>query len=652
MCGFAGYISCGKQFVVDSEMLEKIHTTIAHRGPDGHGVWVSEKHKAAFVYRRLSIIDLSEAGSQPMFDAQKTTVIMFNGEIYNYKKLRAELEGYGYRFSSQTDTEVFLYAFKHWGIACLDKLEGMFAAVLGNLITDEWYCVRDRIGIKPFYFSLAGDYFSFASEIKALWHLPWLNKKLNHQALYHYLTFLVTPAPYTLYQGVYKLPAGMYIKMDATKEVSFHEWYNPLVPAITYAQKDLADEQFCIAQIRTLLTDAVQKRMIADVPFGVFLSGGIDSSLITALMSQFTDRVKTFNVSFSDGPEYSEVAWARKVSKLFNTEHHEITISEKEAFEFFQKMVYHQDEPLADSVCIPLYYVSKLLRDSGVTVVQVGEGSDELYCGYQSYAQYLDVHQRYYQPTVGLPQPLKKAGAWVAAQLFPHKHNRLGFVNQWASGQHLFWSGATAFTEGWKQQLLSPDTALGIDDPVIRKIYPELQQASDSYAIIDFHLKKFYEKKPQGDFLQSMTYLEFKQRLPELLLMRVDKMTMATSVEGRVPFLDHAHVEFAFQVSTQLKYKDGITKYILKKACEGILPHEVIYRKKIGFAAPTTRWFKQGAYFKSYFGDLLATKKQSLESVFEKKAIDTMLAATQSSSADYATQFWVLQNVLAMEVLE
>ncbi len=651
MCGFAGYISCGKQFAVDSEILEKMHTTIAHRGPDGHGIWVSEKHKAAFVYRRLSIIDLSDAGSQPMFDAQKTTIIMFNGEIYNYKKLRAELEGYGYKFNSQTDTEVFLYAFKHWGIACLDKLEGMFAAVLGNLITDEWYCVRDHIGIKPFYFSLEGGYLSFASEIKALWNLPWLNKKLNHQALYHYLTFLVTPAPYTLYQGIYKLPAGMYMKMDATKEVTFHEWYNPLVPAITYSEKDMADEQFCIGKIRTLLTDSVQKQMIADVPFGVFLSGGIDSSLITALMSQFTDRVKTFNVSFSDGPEYSEVAWARKVSKLFNTEHYEITISEKEAFEFFQKMVYHQDEPLADSVCIPLYYVSKLLRDSGVTVVQVGEGSDELYCGYQSYAQYLDVHRRYYQPTVGLPQPLKKAGAWAAAQLFPYKKNQQFIIDRWASGQHLFWGEAIAFSDDWKRQLLFSGEKK-TDDEVIRKIYPELQQASDSYAIIDYHLKKFYEKNPQGDFLQSMTYLEFKQRLPELLLMRVDKMTMATSVEGRVPFLDHAHVEFAFQVSTALKYKDGITKYILKKACEGILPNDVIYRKKVGFGTPAAHWFKQGSYFKSYFSDLVSTKEQTLKQLFKGNEIEKIVKNNALSHGNYSPQLWALQNLLATGVLE
>lgn len=651
MCGLAGYLSCSNQFTADAKVLEAMHTTLEHRGPDGHGIWVSEKHRAALVYRRLSIIDLSTAGSQPMFDAHKTVVICFNGEIYNYKKLRVQLESYGHVFHSQTDTEVFLYAFKQWGIACLDRLEGMFAATLGDLVKDEWYLVRDRIGVKPLYFSLEGGYLSFASEIKALWHLPWIKRSLNHQALYHYLTFLVTPAPYTLYKGIYKLPAAMYMKVDASKNITFHEWYNLLTPGVSYSQKQLSDEQFCVQEIRSLLGDAVKKRMISDVPFGVFLSGGIDSSLITALMSRETDKVKTFNVSFSDGPEFSEVAWARKVSKLFNTEHHEITISEKEAFGFFEKMVYHQDEPIADSVCIPLYYVSKLLRDSGVTVVQVGEGSDELYCGYQTYGNYIDTYNRYYRPSSYLPQSLKKAGVWMAAQLFPDKKYRLSVLDQWASGQHLFWSGAIAFSESMKQEVLGAQRDAG-HDPVIEKMYPGMSQAYDSYAIVDYHLQQLYCIKPQADFLQSMIYLEFKQRLAELLLMRVDKMTMATSVEGRVPFLDHKHVEFAFQVPTSLKYKNGMTKYILKKACEGILPEDVIYRKKIGFAAPTTRWFKQGAYFKIYFADLLHQKRQTLESIFDKKEIEKMMQATQSPNYDYATQLWVLQNVLATQVLE
>lgn len=650
MCGLAGYIkTTATTLSADPEKITALHKSIEHRGPDGFGTWVSQQHGVVLVHRRLSIIDLTDAGQQPMFDNDRQVTVVFNGEIYNYRTLRTELEALGYRFVSQTDTEVLVYAFKAWGIECIHRLEGMFALVFGDLRNNEWYCVRDRIGVKPFYFSVDGGYFSFASEIKALWKLDWLQPKLNYRGLYHYLTYLVTPAPLTLYEGIYKLPAGHYIKLDVHKQVTFHEWYNPLYPSTVYDQKDLYNEAFCVEKIRLLLSDSIQKRMMSDVPFGVFLSGGIDSSLNVALMSRFTDQVKTFNVAFSDGPEYAEVEWARKVAKAFNTDHHEIMISEKEAFAFFQKMVYYQDEPLADCVCVPLYYVSKLLKDSGITVVQVGEGSDELYCGYQNYANYLEVYKKYYQPARFIPQVVKKSGSWLAAQLFPTKKYHLALLQQWASEKHLFWSGALAFSEEWKQNLLTPWSE-STYDPLLEKLYPGIDQQYDSYAIVDYHLQQLYKHKPDADFLTSMIYLEFKQRLPELLLMRVDKMAMATAVEGRVPFLDHKHVEFALQVPTALKYRDKTTKYILKKAAEGILPHDVIYRKKMGFAAPISRWFTSGDYFKPYFEQLLHDKKEVLEPFFNVKEINQLQKATQDKTTDYSVHLWVLQNVLATQV--
>ncbi len=651
MCGFAGYIkTTSKEFLIDEKLFHSLHTRISHRGPDAYKVWFDKDLEIALIHRRLSIVDLSDAGIQPMFDKQQSVVICFNGEIYNYKALRIELEGLGYQFVSKSDTEVFLYAFKQWGIACLDKLEGMFSGLLGNLKTEEWYLFRDRMGIKPLYFSLKGGYISFASEIKSLVELPWITKKLNERAMYHYLTYMVTPAPLTLYEGIYKLPAAHYIKIDPYKNVTFHEWYSFLKPSIVYDKKDLNNEEFCIATIRTLLKEAVQKRMIADVPFGVFLSGGIDSSLNVALMSEFTDKVKTFNVSFSDGQEYSEIAWARKVSKIYNTEHYEITISEKEAFQFFEKMVDYQDEPLADCVCIPLYYVSKLLKDSGVTVVQVGEGSDELYCGYQNYVNYVDAYKKYYQPARYIPQSVKQAGVWLAAQIFPSKTYHRSLLEQWASGRHLFWSGAMAFQELQKKTFYTKINQSEYD-PVLEKIYPGFDQSFDSYAVVDYHLKKLYQEDPSADFLKSITYLELKQRLPELLLMRVDKMTMATSVEGRVPFLDHKHVEFALQIPSHLKYKNGQAKYILKKACEGILPHDVIYRKKVGFAAPITRWFKEGVYFKPYFKEIMKKKLNNHSSFLNEFEIETMLSKTELGLVDHSVHLWVTQNLLSHELI-
>lgn len=648
MCGFAGYIATDDSFLCDDTLLKKMHEEIAHRGPDGHGIWTSLKHKVALIHRRLSIIDLSDAGAQPMIDADSSVIISFNGEIYNYKVLKKELQKRGHVFITQTDTEVFLYAFKEWGIACLDKLDGMFAGVLGNLKTNEWYLFRDRMGVKPCYFSEKDGYLSFASEIKALWCLPWIQKKLSTRALYHYLTFMVSPAPLTLYKDIYKLPAGHYAKLDPQKNLTFHEWYNPLNAKKLYLEKEINDEQFCVERIRELLRESVKKRMMSDVPFGVFLSGGVDSSLNVALMSEFTDQVKTFNVSFSDGPEYSEVEWARKVSHQFGTDHHEIVISEKEAFQFYKKMVYHQDEPIADCVCIPLYYVSKLLKDSGTTVVQVGEGSDELFCGYQSYAQYIDTYNRYYKPTQFIPQSIKKTGAWFAGKLFPTKQYHLALLNQWASGQSLFWTGAFALSEKTKQELFLSLKEEG-EDPILKKIYPEMNQKYDSYSIVEYHLQQLYKKQKNPEFLTSMIYSELKQRLPELLLMRVDKMTMATGVEARVPFLDHTFVEFALQIPMHLKYKNGITKYILKKASEGILPNDVIYRKKMGFAAPTARWIKEHNYFGSYFEESL--QKQGGHTNLNLHLLSQFFTDTKKGKQDYSLPLWVVNNVLETGVV-
>jgi asparagine synthase (glutamine-hydrolysing) len=648
MCGMGGYLNLSnKSFACDQQLLEAMQRAMEHRGPDGYGTWISDNKQMGLVHRRLSIVDLSSAGAQPMIDKNKSVIVSYNGEIYNNAELRKELENLGYTYKSRTDTETILYAYQEWGIECIKRFEGMFAIALYDIKKDELYLIRDHIGVKPLYFSLQGGIMSFASEIKVLWTLPWIEKKLNKRGLYHYLTYLVTPAPLTLYKDVYKLPAGFYIKVDAQRNVAYHEWYNPVRPAITYSHQELNDEQFCIERIRTMLRSSIKRQMMSDVPFGVFLSGGIDSSLNVALMSEFVDNVKTFNVSFSDGPEFNEVEWARKVARHFKTDHHEIVISEKEAFEFYNKMVYHQDEPLADCVCIPLYYVAKLLKDSGTTVVQVGEGSDELFCGYSQYARYINLYNNYWRPSQLIPQPMRKAGYLVASRLFADKKNHLGKMKEWVDGKHLFWSGATAFTETWKQQLWQGDYDAE-HDPILEKIYPGIDQSLDSYSIVSYHLDQLKKCDPDADFLKRMIYLEFKQRLPELLLMRVDKMAMATSVEGRVPFLDHNFVEFAFQIPSHLKYKNGVTKYILKKACEGILPDDVIYRKKMGFAAPTSRWYKTGTYFKPYFQKLMA---QKMHAPINTEHVQELFLKNQESEYDYSLYLWVLNNVMATDVV-
>lgn len=651
MCGIAGYLNLSKSnFTVDESLLDKMQQTITHRGPDGYRIWSSERHQLGLAYRRLSIIDLSDAGFQPMFDQEKTIAVCCNGEIYNYQRIRKELEARGYIFQSHSDTEVIVHAYKEWGIECLEKFEGMFAIVIADLHRNELYLVRDRIGIKPLYFSPQSGVLSFASEIKAFWQLPWIRKEINTQGLYHYLTYMVTPAPMTLYKEVYKLPAGYYAKVDNKRNISFKQWYNPLMPDTLFTAQDYKNEATCIKNIRKILQNSVQKQLMSDVPLGAFLSGGIDSSLIVALMSQYSKNVKTFNVSFADGPEFSEISWARKVARKFNTDHHEIIISEKEAFDFFEKMVYHQDEPLADCVCIPLYYVSKLLKDSGVTVVLVGEGSDELFCGYNSYARYIDLYNRYWKHSQKFIPAFAKKGIYhIAATMLPDQVHYLDLIKNWSKNRSLFWSGAIALPDHLKNNLLNHQSTV-ICDPIINAIYPGLQQTLDSYAIVDYHLQNLKKHRPDVDFLTSMIYLEFKQRLPELLLMRVDKMAMATSVEGRVPFLEHAMVEYALKMPSQWKYKDGVTKYILKKAAEGILPHDVIYRKKVGFAAPTMRWFKEGKYFKPYFRDILHSKHNQWNEFIDVRAIDKLFNQNLQKNQEYSLQLWTLQNLMACNI--
>jgi asparagine synthase (glutamine-hydrolysing) len=653
MCGVAGYLNLSsKHFSLDIAHLEHMQKALQHRGPDGYRLWTSVQHQIALVHRRLSILDLSEAGFQPMFDKEKTVAVCCNGEIYNYLYLKKELEELGYTFYSSSDTEVIVYAYKEWGIECINKFEGMFAIVIFDIKQELLYLVRDRIGIKPLYFSLQSDILSFASEIKALWPLPWIERNINQQALYHYLTFMVTPAPMTLYKGIYKLPAGHYLKVDAHKNVTFHEWYNPLKPNYAIDYHALKNESSCIKYIRTLLKKAVEKRLLSDVPFGAFLSGGIDSSFIVAYMAEFTDNLKTFNVSFADGPEFSEIAWARKIARQFGTDHHEIIISEKEAFEFFEKMVYHQDEPLADCVCIPLYYVSKLLKDAGVTVALVGEGSDEQFCGYSSYAKYIDFYNTYWKHSQKFIPAFAKKGVYhIASHLFPKRLNELDVLRNWANNRPLFWSGATVFTEKAKESVFRSPISPFIDhDPIIESIYPGFNQQFDSYSVVNYHLSQFKKLKPDGDFLDSMIYLELKHRLPELLLARVDKMTMATSVEARVPFLDPTLVEFSFHIPSAWKYKKGITKYILKKAAEGILPHDVIYRKKVGFAAPTTRWFKQGTYFKAYFADMLHRKRREWNELIDIDRITTLYQLNQNNPYEHSLELWTIQNLMASRV--
>ncbi|MFA5307463.1 MAG: asparagine synthase (glutamine-hydrolyzing) [Candidatus Babeliales bacterium] len=640
MCGFAGFYNLGRNNGwVDQTLLERMQQRLVHRGPDAGATWISAEQGLGLAARRLKIIDLSDAGNQPFYHPGHNIVLCYNGEIYNYRSLRSQLELRGYQFASTSDTEVIVNAYHAWGIACLDRFEGMFALALFDMAHKKGYLVRDRMGVKPLYFSLCNGMLSFASEIKALWELPWLERKINNLAWYHYLTFMVAPSPWTIFEGVYKLPAGFYLEIDEQRRVSFHEWYNPIKLLSASEKKECASESYCIQRIKQMLLDSVAKRMVADVPVAAYLSGGLDSSLIVALMSRVSSKISTFTVACADS-DYDERSWARRVAALYGTDHHEIVVTEQDAFGYYEQMVQALDEPLADCVCIPFYYVSRLAHEHGLKVAQVGEGADELFFGYSTYMRYAHLMQRWYRVLPLVPRIVRGGVARSLNHLMPGRPLRAEFAHNWQLGRMPFWSGALAFGEQQKREVQKIIARQCAHDTVVEQIYPGMQQGFDSYDIVDYHHLRLMQMDPEADIGKQMLYLELKQRLPELLLMRADKMSMATSVEAREPFLDHFLVEFMLNVPWDMRCRKGQTKYLLKKVAEEFLPQEIVYRPKVGFAAPTYRWIERGNYFRTYFQQLAHTSMMQ-----ERSWCGAITANDNKNVMHRAVQNWTLQQM-------
>jgi asparagine synthase (glutamine-hydrolysing) len=596
MCGICGVYKYGQASQgFDEALLIRMSDTIKHRGPDDSGTFLSPDRRVGFGFRRLSIVDLSPAGHQPMLTPDGSVSIVFNGEIYNHQVLRKEFEAKGYRYRSRSDTESILYAYQEYGLDFVHKLLGMFAIALWDERRQLLVLARDRIGIKPLYYTVADGQFIFGSEIKAVLQHPSVSREMDPHALDTYLTFLIPPAPKTMFKNIRKLEPGHFMVVGQNGSLRSEQYWDPLplgqqpsidvdgtpIPhsRLLQSTKPLTEES-CISTIRTLLRQSIKDRMMSDVPFGVFLSGGIDSSTNVALMAELMDRpVDTFSVGFRDLEKYNELGFARQIAQQFQTNHHEVIIDQKMAFDFLPSLIYHQDEPLADPVCIPLYFVSKLARDNGTIVVQVGEGSDEQFAGYQSMVRELRFYNTLWKVYGALPS-FAKLGIYkgAAAILGPaHQHLALEYVRKGLDEQELFWGGAINFSETHKRFLLG-----------------EKRKAKDSlaHALARGWHGEALRRDPKADYLKRMIYLEFKNRLPELLLMRVDKVSMATSVEARVPFLDHRMVEYSMTIPHELKIKDGVPKYILKKAVEGIVPANIIERKKQGFAAPVNEWLR------------------------------------------------------------
>jgi asparagine synthase (glutamine-hydrolysing) len=659
MCGILGIVQYGGAALPGDAVIIRARDTMTHRGPDGAGLWRSADGRAVLAHRRLSIIDLSDSAAQPMPNEDGSVWVTYNGEIYNHAALRQELSAAGHQFrTDHSDTEVLVHGYEQWGAEGLARrLAGDYAFGLWDVRERRLTLLRDRIGVKPLYFAWGPGCIAFASEIKALLELPWIERDVDPLALCHYLSFLTTPAPMTMFRGIYKLPAGYLLQVDAAGAVRAERYWDAVpgqgIPAAAVSGLDAtARENFYVEGIRTRLGDAVARRMISDVPFGVFLSGGIDSSTNVALMAQHMERpVDTFTVGFRDHQHLNELEYAELVAKRFGTKHHTILIDEGDMQGYLDRLIHSQDEPIADWVCIPLYFVSKLARDSGTTVIQVGEGSDEQFCGYQGYMNYLDLYRRYWSPFRRLPVPLRRAtaqGFAALARLKPGLELYADIVDRAARDREHFWTGATVFWDTLKRQLLNVDQLpRGTAPPAMLEsgLLPQSYLVPDSFNVVRSFLGPFDAAHPGSDVLTRMIYNEFKLRLPELLLMRVDKIGMSTSIEARVPFLDHELVEFTMDIPMADKIRGGNPKHLLKRAVTGLIPDEIINRRKMGFGAPMAQWLR-GDFGRRVEGELLGSRLLD-RGWLNRAYISRLCAEHRSGRRDNSLYIWTLFNLTA-----
>lgn len=578
MCGIVGTLVYQTgSFTVTEPYLVRMRDTMVHRGPDGGGAWIGPDKKIGLGHRRLSIIDLSATADQPLSNEDGSIQVVFNGEIYNHAEVRQELVRIGgHRWKTDhSDTEVILHAFEQWGIACLHRFRGMFAIGLWDGRKRELWLVRDRIGIKPLYYSIHNNRLTFASEIKALLQDPGQKRAVHEEAFYHYLSFLTTPAPQTLFDGIRKLPPGTWLKVRENGQIQEHRYWDVwdhTTPLTGVSEEEIAHR--LLEELRI----AVKLRKVSDVPVGVFLSGGIDSSTNAALFSEGEGGpIRTFSIGY-DGNYASyqnELHYARRMAEEVKAEYHERLLTIDDLMSFLPRMVRLQDEPIADPVCVPVYYVSKLARDNGVIVCQVGEGADELFWGYPSWKLALQL-QRF--DDIPVPRAFKKLGLTGLSIVGREQATYYEWLRRGAAGLPVFWGGAEAFTEVQKKRLLSPR---------LRRQF----QGFTSWDAIRPIRRRFEEKAWEKSHINWMSYLDLNMRLPELLLMRVDKMSMGVSLEGRVPFLDHKLVELAMSIPEKVKTRNGNLKYILKKSVRGLIPDELIDRRKQGFGVPVYEWF-------------------------------------------------------------
>lgn len=610
MCGIAGIIDSKGQ-VIDITLLKKMADTLRHRGPDNEGFYLTPPRQrfkgpsAGLGHRRLSIIDL-ECGGQPLSNEDKTIWVILNGEIYNFQELRKELEDIGHTFRTKSDTEVIVHAYESFGEDCVKRLDGMFAFALWDEPRGRLILARDRVGKKPLLYAKIGEKFIFASEFRSLLAYPEIEVKVNPQAIHHYLNFLYIPAPLTAFEGIRKLLPG-HILIYEKGEISIKKyWGLQFLPKIKISDGEAQERIF------ELLSRAVKARLVSDVPLGGLLSGGVDSSIIIALMSEISGRtIKTFSIGFQES-DYDERPFARIVAKRFLTDHHEFVVK-MDALEILPKLIEHFGEPFGDSSALPTYYLSKMTRQE-VTVALNGDGGDEMFAGYLRYSG--NRLAGYYHL---LPKALREKFIERLARSLPQKaDNRPGrpslrrFLD--SAGlpgyeRYMRWVGF--FT-----------------DDVLENFYPRST---------DFMKELFLEARGL-DSVDSCLYTDIHSYLPNDLLVKMDIASMANSLEVRSPFLDHHLMEFAARLPSQMKLRRLQTKYILKKTFEHLVPRDNLYRRKQGFGVPVGRWFR--GEMKNFLKDIVLSSQAASRGYFRPGIIERMVKDHTEERKDYTQHLW------------
>lgn len=567
MCGITGIFEFDRRDEISRELVHRMNETIVHRGPDDEGIYVGAGVGLGF--RRLSIIDLA-GGHQPIANEDESVWVMLNGEIYNYPELRKELENLGHRFSTHSDTETVVHLYEEYGEGCFARLRGMFAVVLWDARERKIILSRDRIGKKPLFYFTDGKRILFGSELKALLVADSMPRSLDHQAISDYFSLGYIPAPKTIYQSVRKVLPGHYLVASAAgiRETSY--WN------LSFENVENRSEQEWCEILRHELCDATRVRLMSDVPLGAFLSGGVDSSSVVAMMSHLMNRpVTTCSIGFEER-EYNESEFAQRVARQFRTDHHEQIVHPK-AIEILNKLVWHYDEPFADSSAIPTYYVSAVARQY-VTVALGGDGGDESFAGYRRYLfdQWENRLRRFVPPALR-EKVFGPLGRWYPALAWAPRVFRGKATLQSLSRSPLegYFNSVSIFRPDEKTRLLSAD----------------LRNSLGGYDSLDV-LRYHYERSGSDDLLSRIQYVDIKTYLPDDILAKVDRASMAVSLEVRAPLIDHRVIEMAARMPSALKLNGRIGKLILKKAMSPTLPDDILYRSKQGFAVPLATWFR------------------------------------------------------------